>query len=308
MNYLFRKTITDWNSWGAVFQSIEDFRELIKEIFIRENLTGYEQISHLTPGSNAVFKVGSYVIKIFAPTESSANTDYYYHAELTAMKRAIAKGINTPRVIAASYIQDKYLFRYIIMDYIKGKEAGRVLKDCSIDKKVSFVHELKTNLQKINRRPNNFVDGNDLIKRAIHNEKWSPYPESVKKQIYDVLTDLQIENMVYVHGDLTAENVMIDEEESLYIIDFADSTIAPVEYEYPPIIMDLFDFDRDLTLEFMKGMELEEFIDRLFVGTLLHEFGAFIIKDFWDRCTSKKVEELTDIFEIKALMFDKLKN
>ena len=153
MEHLFEKEIFDWNSWGAVYQSISDFRKLIEEVFRNENLSGYEQISHLTPGTNAVFKVGNYVVKIFAPNESGLNTDIDYNSELNSMKRAISSGINTPNIMAASYVNDKYLFRYIIMDYIDGQEASKVLVNYSSYEKLGFVHRLKDNLNKLNSKP-----------------------------------------------------------------------------------------------------------------------------------------------------------
>ena len=69
MNNEFLEEINDWNSWGKVFQSIAAFENLIKKIFKKENLS-CKEISRLTAGSNAVFKVGNFVIKIFAPIEA----------------------------------------------------------------------------------------------------------------------------------------------------------------------------------------------------------------------------------------------
>ena len=69
------------------------------------------------------------------------------------MKRAISSGINTPNIMAASYVNDKYLFRYIIMDYIDGQEASKVLVNYSSYEKLGFVHRLKDNLNKLNSKP-----------------------------------------------------------------------------------------------------------------------------------------------------------
>lgn len=103
---VFIKEINGWKAWGNVFQSIGDFRNLIKEIFTKESLSDIEEIANLTPGTNAVFRVGSYVIKIFAPEEAGVNSDADFNAEMQAMQRTIAMGINTPKIIAASSIQD----------------------------------------------------------------------------------------------------------------------------------------------------------------------------------------------------------
>lgn len=69
MKQFFHGKIENWSDWGCVFQSIPAFDGLIREIFRREALP-CSGISNLTPGTNAVFRVGDYVIKIFFPMES----------------------------------------------------------------------------------------------------------------------------------------------------------------------------------------------------------------------------------------------
>jgi len=142
MNNAFFQEINDLETWGKVFQSIPAFEKLIIKIFEKESLN-YKEISHLTPGSNAVFKVDSFVVKIFAPIESDFNTEIDYNSEKLGMKRAMDLGINIPNIVAASFIEDKYLFHYIIMDYIDWKEGKDLLKKYSASEKVEFVGQLK---------------------------------------------------------------------------------------------------------------------------------------------------------------------
>ena len=66
---LFNEPIHNWNEWGAIFQSIEAFTPLAREIFRRERLA-FSGLENLTPGTNAVFRAGDYVVKIFAAKES----------------------------------------------------------------------------------------------------------------------------------------------------------------------------------------------------------------------------------------------
>lgn len=307
MEHLFKKDIIDWNSWGSVFQSIDDFKKLIQEIFIRENLKGYDKIYNLTPGTNAVFKVGNYVVKIFAPKESGANTDEDYNAEMDAMERAIEKGINTPNIVAAGSIQDKYMFKYFIMDYLDAKEAGNILNGYSYNQKVNFAQKLKENLNKLNTTPQNYNNSDFIKERAINNERWNQFLLSIRLQISDILSDYDLSQCVYVHGDITADNVMIDKHDNLFIIDFADSTMAPAEYEYPPIIFDLFNFDVELIHAFIKDMDYNIFIDKLFISILLHDFGANFVESIYRKYTNKDISELENIYEIKRLVFDNLK-
>lgn len=304
---LFEKDIYDWSSWGAVYQSLDDFQPLIKAIFKKEQLTGADQASHLTPGTNAVFRAGSYVIKIFAPVESGANPDMDYSTELQAMERALQAGIQTPRLIAASHMSDKYIFKYLIMEYIEGEAAGSKLKGYSAEQRQGFVRKLHQQLQRMNRRPNEHVDESVLKERAIHNPRWNRYSSTIRRQIADIMKAYSWTEAVHVHGDLTADNILIDKHDEMYIIDFADSVVAPAHYEYPPIVFELFDADKVLVHEFIKGRNYDDFIEDLFIGTLLHDFGGNFVKKMIEHWLDDKAEKLSDINDFKQLLYDQLK-
>ncbi|MEF2968572.1 aminoglycoside phosphotransferase family protein [Paenibacillus sp. M1] len=306
MEPLFKRYIRDWSSWGNVYQSISAFRGLIEEIFAREGLTGYEDISHLTPGTNAVFKVGNYVIKIFAPPESGADTEADYEAEERALQRAIIQGINTPKIVSASSIRDKYLFKYFIMEYIDGRDAGDILPLCSFKQKREFVHQLKENLRKINVSPSEHANYTSFIKRGINNERWNAFSNTIQLQRAEILGSLEISPLVYVHGDITAENVRMGKEGQVYIIDFADSTVAPAEYEYPPIVFSLFNYDIGMVHEFIGDLDYDLFIEKLFHGLLMHAFGANFVKEIFVKYTLQDISELTNLLEIKELIYSGL--
>ncbi|HML48378.1 MAG TPA: hypothetical protein PKE04_16670, partial [Clostridia bacterium] len=119
MQKLFSEEIHGWKSWGRVFQSIDAFYPLIREIFRREGLP-MSGVAHLTPGTNAVFRVGDYVVKIFAPAESGMNMDSDYVTELFGMERANKLGVPSPKLRCAGTLADRYLFRYLVMDHLEG--------------------------------------------------------------------------------------------------------------------------------------------------------------------------------------------
>ena len=58
---LFNETLDTWRDWERVFQDIEAWRPLIARIYAREGLP-LADIENLTPGSNAVFRTGQYVV------------------------------------------------------------------------------------------------------------------------------------------------------------------------------------------------------------------------------------------------------
>ena len=301
MSNVFFEEIKDWDTWGKVFQDIPAFEKLINKIFEKEELD-YKEISHLTAGTNAVFKVDNFVVKIFAPVESGFNTEIDYNYEILGMKKATSLGINIPKVIAASYIEDKYLFRYIIMEHIVGKETKDVLKDYSNNDKLAFVHQLKENLSKMNTPVEGYPDF-DVKERVLNNTRWNILPDKVVSQVKELVRVYDISGKVYVHGDITGDNVMISPEGKLYIIDFADGRLAPKQYEFPPILFDLFDFDEILIKEFIGEQIIEVFVEDCFYGLLIHEFGAYFVKLICERVIEKQVNELTDIIEVKEALF-----
>lgn len=125
MHYLFNNDICDWTSWGRVFHSIKAFESLIQHIFTKEKIY-FDKIEQCKPGTNAVYKVNNYVIKIYAPEESGINTDSDYYTEIFGIQRANALGIAIPKLVAKGTVEDKYKFRYLIMDYINGQTLGDI--------------------------------------------------------------------------------------------------------------------------------------------------------------------------------------
>jgi tRNA A-37 threonylcarbamoyl transferase component Bud32 len=297
----FLEEINDWNSWGKVFQSISAFEKLIKKIFKKENLS-CKEISHLIAGSNAVFKVDNFVIKIFAPIESGMNTEIDYTCEMLGMKRALNLGINIPNVIASSCIMDKYLFRYIIMDYINGGSGRTILKNYSIGEKVDFVRQLKENINKMNTIIEINYPTVDVKEKAMANTRWNVLCSDIVAQIRELVKNYNMSNRVYVHGDITGDNVIITQNGILYIIDFADGTIAPKEYEFAPILLDLFDFDKRMIDEFIGRQNIDEFTEKCFYGILMHEFGIYFVKLICERIIGIEICELTDIFKVKEAL------
>ena len=121
---VFTAKINNWDDWGRIFQSIPTFSPLVEYILQKENLPPAE-IENLTPGTNAVFRVGKYVIKIFAPAESGIDQTLDLHTELFSTRRANELGVAAPKLITDGYVDDKYRFGYMITEYINGIEAEK---------------------------------------------------------------------------------------------------------------------------------------------------------------------------------------
>lgn len=279
--YLFQPTINGWGSWGEIYCSIPAFSPLIREIYQKEKLEVGE-INNLTPGTNAVFRCGKYVIKIYAPLESGMDSARDFQIERSLLQFVSQLGINAPKLIASGEYLDRYCFPYLVMDYVEGMEAGEVLANYSRKRKVEVVRQIKEMLETLHRPAGEIPElpEIDLKKQAVNNSRLKKLGRELANDLKKRAASIQISDPVLVHGDITGENVLISPEGNLVFLDFADAHIAPPCYELPPLLFELFQFDRELVEEWVETDEREAFFDILMDGLALHDFGPDIILSF----------------------------
>lgn len=280
----FQPTINGWGSWGKIFCSIPAFSPLIHKIFQKEGLE-CGKIQNLTPGTNAVFRCGNYVVKIYVPKESGIDGSIDFQMEKTLLQYVTQLGIVAPKLISTGEWIDRYRFLYLIMEYVEGWEAGGYLSHSSQKEKVEAVRQLKE-LFSILHRPAREISSLpvvDLKRRAIENFRLEKLNGQLAKDIRERISHISLEEAVLVHGDITGENVIVNPHGKLILIDFADAHLAPPCYELPPLLFELFQFDRELVTEWIGDGDRELFFDSLLDGLALHDFGADIILSFLER-------------------------
>lgn len=298
---MFTASINGWSTWGAVFQSIKDFELLIKYIFDRHKLP-FTGIEHCTPGTNAVFKVGGLVVKIFAPKESGIDSDSDFKTELFSIERANRLGISTPQLVAGGTVEDKYVFNYLVMEYISGCSFGEIESGLTDKDKVKYAKQLRELTDRMNTPCERFNDWN-VIKRAQQCERWNMFPLSFRQEHKEYLENYKMTSPVYVHGDLNPDNVLIDTSGKLYIIDFADAVLAPSEYELAPIVCELFCFEKPYMDGYFGNYDAAELTEKCFKGLLMHDFGYSII-----RCNLGRIDEITSLAALKERLYTAIKN
>jgi len=271
----FHEDINSWNDWSRVFQSIPAFSCLVENILKKENLP-ISELTHLTPGTNAVFRVGDYVIKIYAPEESGINQSSDLLTELFAIKRAMNLGVTTPKLIANGFIEDKYLFYYIITEYVNATAFSDVVSLLSYDEKVKFSTRLRRITDKLNTSCERFNDI-DIVFDVERSRRWDKYTKSFRDERLSYIKICNYDNKVFAHGDLTGDNVLITSQEAICIIDFADSVLAPVFYEHAHVAVELFDLDKGLLSGYFPNYSINELTDICFNGLLIHDFGGDIV-------------------------------
>ncbi len=300
MNWLFKENINGKESWEKLFQSTNAFTQLINEIYTRHNLK-LEKIQNLTPGTNAVFRMGDKVIKIFAPIESGFSTGDDYFIELSALKHANNKNVLSPLLICADNICDKYFFRYIIMDYIEGKEAEHKLPLYSKEQRYDFAYKLKEITQKLNIKYEQKEIPIFNINNCIENKSWDEFSKSFCEDRINHIKKNEFSNFIYNHGDLTGENIIIDNKDNIYIIDFADSKIAPYYYEWVVIVFGLFKCDLTMMEIYFDNFKTDDFYNILTLSAIIHEFGAGIVKNICEMSNISK-DTINNINNLKELL------
>lgn len=250
---LFTEEIHNWQDWGRLFQSVPAFTPLVRELYRREGLP-FLPLQNLLPGTNAVFRVGETVVKVFAPAQSGLNTESDYAAELFGLRHAENKGVEAPRLLAFGQIQDKYLFYYLLMPYISGSTLGSKESMLSAAEKEKIGAGLKDITGRLNVPcpPFNQVRA---VERALKNEGWGKFRPCFLQERKAFLLNLPPEPPVYVHGDLNEGNVLLKEDNSPFIIDFADGLLAPYYYEWVALF-GMFDYSAAYMRGFLAALIL----------------------------------------------------
>ncbi len=287
---VFTKEIYDWESWGQVYHDIEAFKPLINFILTDENIP-LGTIEKLKPGTHGVLKIRDYVIKIFAPIESGYDSTKEFLAEIEGINIGERRNVLTSNIIKKGSIKDKYQFNYLIMAYIDGKTLGDIKSTLNSNQKKEIGKKLRDIVNKLNYQCDDMNQMN-VIDRTLNSPKWAGAPKEILEVQEQLLKQISSTNKVYCHGDLTEDNIIITDQLDVYILDFADAVCAPFIYEYAPLIVDAFSFDKDFIEGFFGVMDIQELLSLTIHGLLIHEYGYQTIKTYFKNVTD--IEKLRE--------------
>ena len=275
---LFHHVIHDLEDWRQVFQDPDAFEPLIREIFRRHGLP-FAGIGRCAPGSNAVFRCGGYIVKIFAPEESGIGGRDDFLTEKFGLLRAKRLSVPAPVLYAEGVIEDAHTFRYLLLEYVEGESLAGLSPRLSGGERFRIGRRLREIVDRMDVACEPF-NSHALFGRAAE-ERWKAFPASFRREREMYLrqrygggrVDGQTEaagdsaafsemaaegravgrTAVYVHGDLNPDNILIRPDGRLCLIDFADAMRAPIELELASLLCDGFRFDADYLAGFLDA-------------------------------------------------------
>ncbi len=291
---LFNHTVTDLDGWADIFRSAPAFAPLVRHILALHSLP-QTAVENTTPGSHAVFRAGDYLVKVYAPDSVGWPCESDFQTEITTMQSANRLGIAVPELVAYGRVYDRYDFRYLIQTFIKGTEFGKMT--LTEDEKVRVGGQLREICDKMNVPCEPFNDYDFLEDSLADDEEWEGFSPEFLRSREAYVRSYPHGAPVYVHGDIHIDNAIFDDDGRVWILDFADSVTAPVEYEYASLFPGLFRMERAYLDGFFGTWDAGEVAEMLTYGFCIHRFGGHIVDEWVEERGS-----LRDVTELKRML------
>jgi len=215
------------------------------------------------------------------------------------IKRANNLGLATPKLVASGQIHDRYIFRYLIMEYVNGVSLSKLYGKLSAIDKTNISKQLREFTDKMDVKSEEF---NTHKLFSISAEKrWSNLGYEFNLQRRDYINNYTIQQSVYVHGDLNPDNILITNNLKICVLDFADALVAPIELEYAGLICDTLKFDKIFINQYFGEYNKNELAEICLYGLLIHDFGYNIIID-----NIGNVNEITTLDKLREAIYNLL--
>lgn len=271
----FQNIIRDWETWNHVSGKISVFQDIVQEIFQKQGLP-LEKIKKMPPSTHAVFRVGNYVIKIYAPREAQMEPEEELRIERFAMQRARQTGVPVPEIVSYGCHHDRYDFFYLISCYIEGKPFPEAAAGMNKLEKIKTADRLRKMLSEMNTPCEPFRQIN-ILTDPDRQVRWQSFEAVFQNDRKKFLEHHCFGEPVFVHGDLNGGNVRIDREGSVWLLDFAEAVPAPVVYEQMYVAVELFQMDAAFLEGYFQGLSLKKVAQLITEGLLIHDFGGDLV-------------------------------
>lgn len=194
----------------------------LKSTFVIE--IGYEDF-------NAIITTikGKYLMKVFRNSRSDEEVIECINRSWTAEKNQIQTPkiyLNSKNEIMSVIKYKKSRFRVSVIQYIEGKNFFD-LKRKPTSKELEKIVEIASKLNKIEDKPNFIYDTWAISSFCKEYEKKSKYLEekylAMLQPIYDEFKQFEYEKLpnAFVHGDMMSTNLLLDANDTIWVIDFS---------------------------------------------------------------------------------------
>ncbi len=208
-------------------------------------LTGYEDYNFVLETTE-----NKYFVKIFSNFRSIKDCERY----VNIMSNVVKTKINTPKLIKSDsgYLNTTKVnntpLRYCVMDYVNGKDLFNSNK--TLDKsEIKFIAQQAALINSVNIKPSFIYDSWAISNFKKEFEEKGKYLSSNDVRTVQPLLrdfdDLKIDDLphCFVHGDIISTNVIKDDNDELWIVDFSVSNHYPRIQELAVLGCDLL-FDK----------------------------------------------------------------
>lgn len=229
-------------------------------------LTGYEDYNFILETTK-----GKYFVKIFANDRRLKECERY----IEVMMEAIKAKVKTPKLIKSKsgYLNivnvNNAQLRFCLAEYLSGKDLFRLNKTPDSGE-IRFIAQQAALINSIKIKPSFIYDSWAITNFKKEFEKKAKYlPSDDMKIIMPLVKEfdgLKIHNLphCFVHGDILRTNVMKDDKNELWIIDFSVSNYYPRIQELAVLACDLlFDPKNKMKSEENLGIALNEYQKRI---------------------------------------------
>ncbi len=262
----------EWKDWKQISGNIPVFEKLAEEILKTEGLPP-AKLEAMPLSTNAVFRTGNYVLKIYAPRQAGMVPEEELGTERFAMWRAGSLGVPVPGIAAWGQMKDSYVFYYLISDYISGNSFQDAAKTMNPAEKRRMGERIRKLTDRMNTPCAPFRDV-DVLTDPDRQVRWQAYPESFRKDRKAFLAGRCLGERVFVHGDLNGNNVLVDDRGAIWFLDFAEAVLAPAVYEQMYVAVELFQMDGAFLQGYFPELSGEALTERITEGLLIHDFGG----------------------------------
>ncbi|MEO8674239.1 MAG: aminoglycoside phosphotransferase family protein [Casimicrobiaceae bacterium] len=228
----------------------------LAEILKRHNLLGaaHEALAGHNP-TYPTFLHGDVVVKLFGHTRG-------WRASHAAERAALHLVASDPRIVAPKLLAAGTLFAeaeapwpYLVMTRVTGVASWRA--ELSAERRLSLAAELGRQVRLVHAlRPSiDLSRAAEPAANATAAAAHSSLPPHLIGQIADYLARLGPFDRVFVHGDLVASHVFVDNGRLSGIIDWGDATVTDPHYELIQLYRDMFGCDKALFRAFLAASD-----------------------------------------------------